>query len=117
MDCNLDLEKVAKATVMKDSFSAAAAIGTAVLETAEVAAHMFKGSLGLDITDFVIEKVNEAKTAEPLKVEIVHTKAIHEELKEALREKAKVVAGLKPTGDKPKRRGRPSKKLSAGKEG
>lgn len=91
MDCNLDLEKVAEATVMKDGVSAAAAIGSAVLECAEIASHLFKGSLGLDITDFVLANVAMARKAEPSDIEVV-------------RRKAAAVAGVAP-----KRRGRPRK--------
>ena len=35
MDCNLDLEKVAKATVMNDGVSTAICIGEAVMEAAK----------------------------------------------------------------------------------
>ena len=92
MDCNIDLEKIASATVMKDGPHAAAAIGSAVLECAENATRFFSGSLGLDITDFVLERIDRATKAGPTETD-------------ALRDKAKVVAGLAP-----KRRGRPPKK-------
>lgn len=61
MDCNIDLEKVAKATVMKDGASAATCIGEAILEAAENAGRYFAGSLELDITRFVTERIGEAK--------------------------------------------------------
>lgn len=64
MDCNLDLEKVAKATVMKDCVSAAICIGEAVMEAAENATRFFRGSMELDITEFVIERIELAKKAE-----------------------------------------------------
>ena len=92
MDCNLDLEKVAEATVMKDGVSAAICIGEAVMEAAENATRFSRGSMELDITEFVIERIELAKKAGPTETD-------------ALREKAKVVAGLAP-----KRRGRPPKK-------
>ena len=93
MDCNIDLEKIASATVMKDGPHAAAAIGSAVLECAETAAHLFKGSLGLDITAFVIAKVEEA------------AKDVGKSEIDIIRKKGAVVAGVAP-----KRRGRPQKK-------
>lgn len=95
MDCNIDLDKVAKATVMKDYDSAAQKIGEAVIEAAENASTFFRGSLGLDITDFVLERIELAKKSGPTETD-------------ALREKAKVVAGLAP-----KRRGRPPRKEGA----
>ena len=95
MDCNLDLEKVAKATVMKDGVSAAICIGEAVMEAAENATRFFSGSMELDITAFVLERIELAKKARPTETD-------------ELREKAKVVAGLAP-----KRRGRPPKKEGA----
>ncbi len=61
MDCNLDLEKVANAALMKDHDSAAQKIGEAILEAAENAGKYFAGSLGLDITRFVTERIGEAK--------------------------------------------------------
>ena len=99
MDCNLDLEKVAKATVMKDSVSAAICIGEAVMEAAENATRFFRGSMELDITAFVLERIELAKKAGPTETD-------------ALREKANVVAGLAP-----KRRGRPPKADAERKEG
>lgn len=99
MDCNLDLEKVAKATVMKDGASAAICIGEAVMEAAENATRFFSGSMELDITAFVLERIKLAKKAGTTETD-------------ALREKAKVVAGLAP-----KRRGRPPKADAERKEG
>ena len=61
MDCNIDLETVAKATVMKDHDSAAQKIGEAILEAAENAGKYFAGSLELDITRFVTERIGNAK--------------------------------------------------------
>lgn len=92
MDCNLDLEKVAEAIATMKTTEASTAIGCAVIDAAETASHMFRGSLGLDITGLVIERIGIAKKAGPTE-------------KDLLREKAKVVAGLAP-----KRRGRPPKK-------
>ena len=100
MDCNLDLDKVAKATVMKENVSAAICIGEAVMEAAENATRFFRGSMELDITEFVIERIELAKKAGTTETD-------------ALREKAKVVAGL----NTPKRRGRPPKAGTAKKEG
>ena len=97
MDCNLDLEKVAKATMMKDGVSAAICIGEAVMEAAENATRFFRGSMELDITAFVLERIELAKKAEPSETDL-------------LRKKAAVVAGVAP-----KRRGRPPK--SAANEG
>jgi hypothetical protein len=97
MDCNLDLEKVAKATVMKDGVSAAICIGEAVMEAAEKATRFFSGSMELDITAFVLERIELAKKAEPSETDLI-------------RKKAAVVAGVAP-----KRRGRPPK--SAANEG
>ena len=99
MDCNIDLEKVAKATVMKDGVSAAICIGEAVIEAAENASRFFRGSLGLDITDFVLERIELAKKAEPTEKELV-------------RRKAAVVAGVATDSpaQAPKRRGRPPRK-------
>ena len=92
MDCNLDLEKVAKATVMKDGVSAAICIGEAVMEAAENATRFFRGSMELDITEFVIERIELAKEAGHSEIEI-------------LRKKAEAVAGIVPK----RRRGRPHK--------
>lgn len=100
MDCNLDLEKVAEAIATMKTTDASTAIGCAVIDAAETASHMFRGSLGLDITGLVIERIGIAKEGTARKV------------REALREKAKVVAGLEP-----KRRGRPPKKTATEKEG
>ena len=61
MDCNLDLDMVAKAALMKDHDSAAQKIGEAILEAAENAGKYFAGSLELDITRFVAERIGEAK--------------------------------------------------------
>ena len=97
MDCNLDLEKVAKATVMKDDVSAAICIGEAVMEAAENATRFFRGSMELDITDFVLERIELAKEAEPTEKELV-------------RRKAAVVSGVATDSPAPKRRGRPPKK-------
>lgn len=94
MDCNLDLEKVAEAIATMKTTDASTAIGCAVIDAAETASHMFRGSLGLDITGLVIERIGIAKAGAASKV------------REALREKANVVAGL----NTPKRRGRPPKK-------
>ena len=88
MDCNLDLEKVADAIATMKTTDASTAIGCAVIDAAETASHMFRGSLGLDITGLVIERIGIAKAGAARKV----------------REKAKV-AGLVP-----KHRGRPPKK-------
>ncbi len=97
MDCNLDLEKVAKATVMKDGVSAAKCIGEAILEAAEKATRFFRGSMELDITAFVLERIELAKKAEPTEKELV-------------RRKAAVVAGVATDSPAPKRRGRPPRK-------
>lgn len=97
MDCNIDLEKVAKATVMKDGASAATCIGEAVIEAAENASRFFRGSLGLDITDFVLERIELARKAEPTEKELV-------------RRKAEVVAGVATDSPEPKRRGRKPRK-------
>lgn len=93
MDCNLDLEKVAEAIATMKTTDASTAIGCAVIDAAETASHMFRGSLGLDITGLVIERIGIAKAGAARKV------------REALREKAKEVAGMAP-----KRRGRPPRK-------
>ena len=61
MDCNLDLDLVAKAALMKDNDSAAQKIGEAILEAAENAGKYFAGSLELDITRFVTERIGKAK--------------------------------------------------------
>lgn len=60
MDCNIDLEKVANASLMKDNESAAQKIGEAILEAAENAGKYFAGSLELDITRFVTERIGKA---------------------------------------------------------
>lgn len=93
MDCNLDLEKVAEAIATMKTTDASTAIGCAVIDAAETASHMFRGSLGLDITGLVIERIGIAKAGAARKV------------REALREKAKVVAGLAPRkrGRKPRK--------------
>ena len=97
MDCNLDLEKVAEAIATMKTTDASTAIGCAVIDAAETASHMFRGSLGLDITGLVIERIELAKEAGHSEIEI-------------FRKKAAVVAGVAP-----KRRGRPPK--SAANEG
>ena len=99
MDCNLDLEMVAEAIATMKTTDASTAIGCAVIDAAETASHMFRGSLGIDITGLVIERIGIAKKARPTETD-------------ALREKAKVVAGLAP-----KRRGRPPKADAERKEG
>jgi hypothetical protein len=101
MDCNLDLEKVAEAISTMKTTDASTAIGCAVIDAAETASHMFRGSLGLDITGLVIERIGIAKAGAARKVRQESATVI-----EALREKAKVVAGL----NTPKRRGRPPRK-------
>lgn len=97
MDCNIDLEKVANAALMKDNDSAAQKIGKAVIEAAENASRFFRGSLVLDITGFVLERIELARKAEPTEKELV-------------RMKAAVVAGVATDSPAPKRRGRPPKK-------
>lgn len=61
LDAKIDLEKLARACSMKDYDSAALAVGTAVLETADKALKYFRGSLELDFTDFVVERIGSAK--------------------------------------------------------
>lgn len=61
MDCNLDLEKVAEAIATMKTTEASTAIGCAVIDAAETASHMFRGSIGLDITGLVIERIEIAK--------------------------------------------------------
>lgn len=100
MDCNIDLDKVAKATVMKDGLSAAIRIGEAVIEAAENASKFFRGSLGMDITDFVLERIELAMEAEPTEKKLV-------------RRKAAVVAGVAADSPAPRKRGRPPKKEGA----
>lgn len=100
MDCNLDIDKVAKATVMKDGVSAAICIGEAVMEAAENATRLFSGSMGLDITAFVLERIELAKKAGPTEKELV-------------RRKAAVVAGVAADSHEPRKRGRPPKKEGA----
>lgn len=104
MDCNLDLEKVAEAIATMKTTDASTAIGCAVIDAAETASHMFRGSLGLDITGLVIERIGIAKAGDARMVR-EDSATISKESLDALREKAKVVAGLAP-----KRRGRPPKK-------
>ena len=93
MDCNMDLEKVSKAIATMKTTDASTAIGCAVIDAAETASHMFRGSLGLDITGLVIERIGIAKAGAAMMGY------------EPLRKKAKVAAGLAP-----KRRGRPPRK-------
>ena len=105
MDCNLDLEKVAEAIATMKTTDASTAIGCAVIDAAETASHMFRGSLGLDITGLVIERIEIAKAGAARKVR-QESATVSKEFREALREKAKVVASL----NTPKRRGRPPRK-------
>lgn len=107
MDCNIDLEKVAEAIVTMKTTDASTAIGCAVIDAAETASHMFRGSMGLDITGLVIERIEIAKAGAARKV-LDESATVSKEFREALREKANVVAGLAP-----KRRGRPPKKEGA----
>ena len=100
MDCNIDLDNVAKATVMKDGLSAAICIGEAVIEAAENASKFFRGSLGLDITDFVLERIELAMDAEPTEKKLV-------------RRKSAVVAGVATDSPAQRKRGRPPKKEGA----
>ena len=111
MDCNLDLEKVAEAIATMKTTDASTAIGCAVIDAAETASHMFRGSLGLDITGLVIERIEIAKAGAARKVR-EESATVSKEFREALREKAKVIAGLAP-----KRRGRPPKADAERKEG
>lgn len=104
MDCNLDLEKVAMAIATMKTTDASTAIGCAVIDAAETASHMFRGSLGLDITGLVIERIEIAKAGSARKV-CEESATVSKEFREALREKANVVAGLAP-----KRRVRPPRK-------
>ena len=112
MDCNLDLEKVAEAIATMKTTDASTAIGCAVIDAAETASHMFRGSLGLDITGLVIERIGIAKARAASKVR-QESATVNKEFREALREKAKVVAGL----NTPKRRRRPPKADAERKEG
>lgn len=107
MDCNIDLEKVAEAIATMKTTDASTAIGCAVIDAAETASHMFRGSMGLDITGLVIERIEIAKAGAARKV-LDESATVSKEFREALREKAKVVAGLAP-----KRCGRPPKKEGA----
>ena len=112
MDCNLDLEKVAEAIATMKTTDASTAIGCAVIDAAETASHMFRGSLGLDITGLVIERIEIAKAGAAMKVR-QESATVSKEFLEDIRKKAKVVAGL----NTPKRRGRPPKADAERKEG
>lgn len=94
MDANIDLEKVANATVMKDGDSVALAIGKAVIEATANATRFFTGSLGLDITSFVLSRIGEAKD---------------ESFEGLLKKKIQSLAYTTPA-PAPKRRGRPPMK-------
>ena len=61
LEAKIDLEKLAKAVVLKDDATAAAAVGNAVIRAAETACHMFRNSLELDMTDYILESVKYAK--------------------------------------------------------
>ena len=104
MDCNLDLEKVAEAIATMKTTDASTAIGCAVIDAAETASLMFRGSLGLDITGLVIERIGIAKAGAARNV-CEESATVSKEFRKALREKAKVVEWLAP-----KRRGRPPRK-------
>lgn len=93
MDCNLDLDMVAKAALMKDNDSAAQKIGEAILEAAENAGKYFAGSLELDITRFVTERIGKAKD---------------ESFDSAVKRKIRTLADCPAPA--PKHRGRPPKK-------
>lgn len=95
MDCNLDLDMVANAAMMKNHDSAAQQIGEAILEAAENAGKYFAGSLELDITHFVTERIGEAKD---------------ESFDRALKKKIQSLADCPTPAPAPKRRGRPPKK-------
>lgn len=102
MDCNLDLNMVTKAAIMKDPDSAAQKIGEAILEAAENADKYFAGSLELDITRFVTDRIGEAKA---------------ESFDRAVKKKIKSLADCPAPAPAPKRRGRPPKDDAARKEG
>lgn len=93
MDCNIDLDMVAKAALMKDHDSAAQKIGEAILEAAENAGKYFAGSLELDITRFVTVRIGEAKD---------------EPFDRAVKKKIQTIADC--SAPAPKRRGRPPRK-------
>jgi len=95
MDCNLDLNMVAKAAIMKDPDSVAKKIGEAILEAAENAGKYFAGSLELDITRFVTDRIGEAKD---------------ETFGRVVNKKIKSIADRLAPAPAPKRRGRPPKK-------
>ncbi len=93
MDCNIDLDLVAKAALMKDHDSAAQKIGEAILEAAENAGKYFAGSLELDVTRFVTERIGESKD---------------ESFYRVVKKKNQSLADCPAPA--PKRRGRPPKK-------
>lgn len=57
LEAKIDLERLAKAVAVKDREKAALVIGNAVMDAAETACHMFRDSLELDVTSFVVERV------------------------------------------------------------
>ena len=93
LDAKIDLDKVSKAATMKERASAALAVGEAVLEAADNACRFFRGSLELDITEFVAGRIETAKA---------------ENFADTLKQKLK--ARFSTAGDAPrKKRGRPAK--------
>lgn len=111
LDAKIDLERIAKACCMKDYDAAALAVGTAVLETADTALKYFRGSLELDFTDFVVERIGNVK---------------NESFHKALKKKLSTIESPKaPNNDddegapeiKPKRRGRKPNSVKAAAHG
>ena len=97
LEAKIDLDKVSKAATMKERASAALAVGEAVLEAADNACKFFRGSLELDITEFVTERIESAKD-----------ETYADTLKQKLAERYRM-----PETATKKKRGRPAK---AGKE-
>lgn len=97
MDMKFDTMRILNVVDGKDQEAAAAIIGKAVIESCTTAEKMFKGSLELDITDSLVERIDPAKP-----------KNFHQLLRERMARHNNVEIPEEPK--QPKRRGRPPKK-------
>ena len=94
MDMKVDTTRILNVVDGKDPEAAAAIIGKAVIESITTAEKMFKGSLELDITDSLVERIDTTKP-----------KNFHQLLRERMARHNSVKIPEEPK--QPKRRGRP----------
>jgi len=96
MDMKFDTSKVLGALDGKDLEDAGRIIGGAIVDTVNTSEELFRNSLELNITDFLVERIGKAKPISFHK-QLAHRMAMHN--------KDAAVPELKPA----KRRGRPAR--------